>query len=201
MNLDYRPPVYMWIAEYSGGSALPQFDPETGKENLFRDVDQSKLKRFGWYPFATELSAKIYEKTGAVTVPTSNSSYMIELKNGDKLVAKRENILITFNYHYCTECGFAWQFTKTELNVKVGLQTSSKAFVEDISVRNEKRICIIKFVSPICPNCGYHDCNAIPKDKKRILKFTGEKRETAYVLGVEGKKILHIHEDGNVEVK
>lgn len=33
MDLGYRPLTYMWIAEFSDGSCLPQFDPDTGKQN------------------------------------------------------------------------------------------------------------------------------------------------------------------------
>ena len=49
---------YFWIAEYKD-SALPQFDPETGKENLFKEIDQSKLIRFGLYPFSIKLWNKV----------------------------------------------------------------------------------------------------------------------------------------------
>ena len=48
-----------WIAEYQDGTALPQFDPETGKEHLFSEVDQAKLKRFGWYAFPYDMLSKI----------------------------------------------------------------------------------------------------------------------------------------------
>ena len=47
-----KPTLHLfWIAEYQDGTALPQFDPDTGEEHLFKEVDQSKLKRFGWYAF------------------------------------------------------------------------------------------------------------------------------------------------------
>ena len=59
--LGYHPLVYFWIAEYNDGIALPQFDPESGRENGFADVDHSKLKHFGWYPFTPELEKKISE--------------------------------------------------------------------------------------------------------------------------------------------
>jgi len=93
MSLGCRPLVYFWIAEYSDGSALPQFDPETGKENLFRDVEQLKLKRFGWYPFSTELAEKIFEASGLIVIPSNNSPYSVELKKGQKLVAHRANTI------------------------------------------------------------------------------------------------------------
>ena len=66
-----KPKLHLfWIAEYhacpSGeaqgdGQALPQFDPDTGEEHLFKEVDQSKLKRFGWYSFPYEMISKIPE--------------------------------------------------------------------------------------------------------------------------------------------
>lgn len=87
--LGYRPLVYFWIAEYTDGSALPQFDPETGRENRFSEVDQRKLERFGCYPFTPELAKKIYDADGILVIPTSSKSYVIEIQNGQKLVAHR----------------------------------------------------------------------------------------------------------------
>lgn len=94
--LNYRPLVYMWIAEYEGGKALPQFDPHTGEENKFSLVDLPRVRRFGWHPFTPQLSRKILKKTVLVTIPTNNPSYVLDLRKGDKLIAKRENI-VRFN--------------------------------------------------------------------------------------------------------
>ena len=91
MSLCPRPLVYFWIAEYTDGVCLPQFDPETGRENRFADIDTSKLRRFGWHPFSAEFAKRIYEAEAIITVPSSNSSHMVDLKSGDCLVAKREN--------------------------------------------------------------------------------------------------------------
>ena len=87
--LGYRPLVYFWIAEYTDGTALPQFDVETGKENKFGEVDHQRLKRFGWYPFSLKLAQKILETEKTVVVPTRNPSYTVSLKEDDKLVACR----------------------------------------------------------------------------------------------------------------
>jgi hypothetical protein len=89
--LGYRPLVYFWIAEYNDGSALPQFDPETGRENKFSDVDQQKLKRFGWHPFTPELAKKIEESEKIVVVSTRNPPYAITLEKGVRLIAHRTN--------------------------------------------------------------------------------------------------------------
>jgi len=90
--LGYRPLVYFWIAEYTDGSALPQFDPETGKENRFSEVDQQNLLRFGWYPFSLKLAQKIWVTEKTAVIPTANPSYAVTVK-GDTLVAYRTNTI------------------------------------------------------------------------------------------------------------
>ena len=126
-DLGYRPPVYFWVAEYMDGTALSQFDPETGRENLFRNVDLKRLKRFGWYPFSMDLAEKVWEAEGLIVVPSAFKPCVVDLEAGDRLVAKRENVL-----RYCVDSG--------------GVAS----------------------------------------------------REIVYVLGVEGKRILRINEDGNI---
>ena len=91
--LGYRPLVYFWIAEYTDGSALPQFDPETGRENKFSEVDHQKLKRFGWYPFSLKLAQKILKTEKTVVIPTKNQSYTVTVEKGDRLVAYRTNTI------------------------------------------------------------------------------------------------------------
>lgn len=55
-----KPTLHLfWIAEYQDGTALSQFDPDTGDEHLFSEVDQAKLKRFGWYAFPYDMLSKI----------------------------------------------------------------------------------------------------------------------------------------------
>jgi hypothetical protein len=89
--LGYRPLVYFWIAEYTDGSALPQFDPETGKENRFSEIDHQKLHRFGWYPFSPKLAQQILKAEKTVVTPTTNPSYAVTLEKGDRLLAHRTN--------------------------------------------------------------------------------------------------------------
>jgi len=91
LSLGYRPLVYMWVAEYTDGTALPQFDPETGLENRFAKVDESKLIRFGWYPFSHEMAVKIQKVQGMIVIPSKNPHYMVELKEDEKLFAVRKN--------------------------------------------------------------------------------------------------------------
>lgn len=106
MSLGYRPLFYMWVAEFTDGSALPMFDPDTGKQNkanpnwlpkrgtggskgsvpkIFRE---KTLSKFGWYPFSKEMAAKIKDM---IVIPTKNPAHIVELKEGDELVACRRN--------------------------------------------------------------------------------------------------------------
>jgi hypothetical protein len=89
--LGYRPLVYFWVAEYTDGSALPQFDPETGTENRFSQVDQKRLARFGYYPFSAEHAQKILETEKIVVTPTGNLPHAVTLTGNDELVAYRTN--------------------------------------------------------------------------------------------------------------
>ena len=97
-----KPKMHLfWIAEYhacpSGeaqgdGTALPQFDPDTGDEHLFSEVDHARLKRFGWYAFPRNLAQKV---ENAVVNPLLNS-YVLQLSPSilnPKLVAYRTTTL------------------------------------------------------------------------------------------------------------
>lgn len=74
-----------WIAEYQDGQALPQFNPDTGAEHLFKEVDHSKLKRFGWYAFPRNLANKV---AYAAHNPCL-TSYTVDIPPGATLVAHR----------------------------------------------------------------------------------------------------------------
>jgi len=91
--LGYRSLVYFWIAEYTDGSALPQFDPETGKENRFSEIDHRKLHRFGWYPFSPKLAQQILKAEKMVVIPSRNRSYTVTVEKGDRLVVYRTNTI------------------------------------------------------------------------------------------------------------
>lgn len=197
--LDYRPLVFFWVAEYDNDKALPQFNPRTGKENKFSLVTKNQLVAFGWYPFTIELAQKIHQRNGQIVIPLPNRFYRITLKKGDTLIAKRNTTVTIFKFHQCGKCGFVWQLLKGKPSPKIGLPRSVDVFVEEIPVQDSKGKRIVRYLSPICPNCGYHDCNAIMIKDKKVKQFGGEKRETVYVLGKMGEKILEIQEDGTVK--
>ena len=104
MDAGYRPLVYMWVAEFTDGSALPQYDPETGAVNKGNpdwlpeegtgpkaptpDIFKEKtLCKFGWYPFSEE----IVDRVPVLAVPSSSPIHTVELNDGDKLVAARRS--------------------------------------------------------------------------------------------------------------
>lgn len=90
--------VYHWIAIYDDDQALPQFDPETGVENRFAEVDQARLKSFGWYPFTHQLAEKVNQQfqihnTALHAEPRALPYYSVDLEPGQKLITYRRGHL------------------------------------------------------------------------------------------------------------
>jgi len=191
-DLDYAPPVYWWLAEYAGGEALPQFDPESGCENPYASVDQRRLVGFGWYPFTAEFSERIYHKTGIITTPSSNSIHRVEVLPGERLRASRRNTVHVYTYYRCEVCGCEWQLGVKE--PRVGLPVSEEVYEEQIPQGDK----MIRWVNAVCPGCGYHDVNEIGREAKRIRAYMGMKRETEYLLGTDSVPTQIIREDGSI---
>lgn len=147
--MGYRPPVFMWIAEYEDGTCLPQFDPGTGEEHLFKEVDLSRLRAFGWYPFTVELAEKLKHRQ-VLVVPSSSSYVRLKLGDDQKLFQKKEQEIIDFSYRFCTRCGMTWYFKDEKAKSPPGLLVSSKRHVET-GVFDGKEV---KYVSAVCPRCG-----------------------------------------------
>ena len=78
-----------WIAQYQDGTALPQFDPDTGDEHLFSEVDQARLKRFGWYAFPYDMAQKIPQAVFNLAL----NRYTVDIPQGEKLMAFRTTTL------------------------------------------------------------------------------------------------------------
>lgn len=83
--------MFMWIAEYEDGSVFPQFDPKTGKENRFGDLDMEKLKKFGWHNFSPELARELFVKGVEVRSTYPPISAVLEVQEGEELVAVRRH--------------------------------------------------------------------------------------------------------------
>lgn len=88
----YRPLTFMWIAEYEDG-IFPQFDLSTGKENLFKDIDMARLKRFGWHNFSSELAQELFIKGVQVRSTYPPISVVLDVRKGEELVATRRNAI------------------------------------------------------------------------------------------------------------
>lgn len=111
--LAYRPLTFFWIAEFADGTAIAQFDPESGKENR-ADPDwlpsakgqpkipkspvyrEKQLVKVGWHPFNRNFAVKVLGATGRIVIPTNNGSHAIDVKKGDRVLIFRENT-IKFN--------------------------------------------------------------------------------------------------------
>jgi len=89
-DLGYNPLVYYWIAFYKDKTVLPQFDFETGKENLFSDIVQAKLESIGWFPFTQELADQI-AKTGLIVYARQLPIFKTKITNGQRLILFRRN--------------------------------------------------------------------------------------------------------------
>lgn len=69
-----------WIAVYKDGTGLPQYDPKTGAENRFSEIDQSRLDSFVLRSFDPELALKTQNLCNPF-LPT----YTLKLREGEKL--------------------------------------------------------------------------------------------------------------------
>lgn len=89
------PITYFWAAEYENDLIFPQFDLETGKENLFSEIEQDRLKSFGWYPIGFDLSLKIRQSNvdSFVEANESTAYVKIHLDKYKKLFACRRQKL------------------------------------------------------------------------------------------------------------
>ena len=45
-----------WVVEYNNGRVFAQYDPDAGKENLFKWVDHKNVLRMFWFPVTPALA-------------------------------------------------------------------------------------------------------------------------------------------------
>ena len=204
---------FFWIAEFSDGTALSQFDPNTGKENKGdpewlssekneevsvtqrENFAKKKVVRFGWYPFTFDFAQRVFKSTRILAVPSNKFAHVIDIKPSEKLIAHRLVITKNFKFHKCSKCGHVWQLTKSVTDPLISLPTSSEVFIEEIPINTQQGPRIVKYLSAICPGCSYHDCNEVMKQDKKIKVFSAEKHFTDYILGIKDGPIEHIKEN------
>jgi hypothetical protein len=119
--MQYRPLKFFWIAEFSDGTAVAQFDPDSGKEvmahpdwlpsktkNGFIVKDGKEIQyreaypvpahfkgkqvvKIGWYPFTEVLAEKIFEATGKLVIPSSLKPFTVKVGCREKPVCYRSH--------------------------------------------------------------------------------------------------------------
>lgn len=97
-----------WVAVYDDGTGLPQYDPRTGEENKFSEVDRAKLVAFVWRPFDAAL-ARLTGNTCNPLLP----SYTLRLKPGEALDTARET-----EVHFGTNTAPWGEIVHTRVGVK-----------------------------------------------------------------------------------
>jgi len=149
-----RPLVYYWIAQYSNGTALPQYDPYTFRENSFGEIQQDKLIKFGLYPFPRNLVDGIRKKNNdsVVSIPFL-PIYEINLNKNKRLIHYRDVFISQETYHRCGKCNKEFSYSPK----------TSKSLDSVLS-------------SPICPHCGAHDLYICKSCKKIYQRFEDAKR-------------------------
>ena len=224
----YCPPVLFWIAEYVDGSCLCQFDPDTGNEVLFKHVDQSRLRSFGWYPVTRKLADLV--KTIQLRVNPLLHIYRLDLSPGQHLIAHKQQKIHTVAVHVCLNCGHIWQWRSTpgELNYPysdrhaVMYAHCDNPCPPSIHDKNGHKYLAVQcpkcnaYTRIVCEKCGIPrskyakgdqfefrcaECQAELPDQTRAVEF--EERHTLYFLGYEQDErrfIMKINENGDVEV-
>lgn len=86
---------YFWIVSYIDGTAMSQFDPDTGEECQWSEVHESQVCAVAWAEFSTELSKKIKLDTIPVKRP---KMHYVDFDPVEKiLICRRNHISISPN--------------------------------------------------------------------------------------------------------
>jgi hypothetical protein len=89
MPLIGRPVVEMfWVAEYTNGQALSQYDPFLNKENSYAEVDHKNVLRFWWLP----ITPKMTRQFPGTRYNPCLVRHAVEVKGSKGFVARRVNV-------------------------------------------------------------------------------------------------------------
>lgn len=216
--------VYMWCAHYSDGQVYPQFDFESGKENVFASIDQTKLIKFGLYPISKTLADKI---SNQLVISKQLPYIVLKLQPHQRLIFVRRNYMRHFGYQICSKCGYKWQWIP-DLKEEVG---EAKLMIHNNYVTQiyESKCYPLpqcpkcqSFNAILCPDCNtlinemarpvtnehYFECPKCKKEHPRhIINADGTNQEIMYLLGYQMtvddknyKYIMFINENGEIEL-
>jgi len=218
--------VYFWIAFYKDGTCLPQFDIDNGRENAFTDIDQSKLDKFGIFPFTAALALNANRMKGfTVAREVGNMPYfLMKLQENQRLIFIRRNKIHIFTYQHCAKCGYEWQWMgghKEEELTEVRLLIHSNHVMQEYRGKQYALAQCPKcnvFNAIICPDCGtlinemerqgtkehYFLCPKCNKEHPRYIQLLEDQLRTlTYILGyqttIDGKnvkQVMFLNEDG-----
>ena len=92
--MNYNPPRFMWLAEFDNGDCISQFDPDTGKENFWKNINVDRITKLSWITITPELSQKILETEGIYTYPNIISEiYSVEYTDDETPLIYRRNYI------------------------------------------------------------------------------------------------------------
>lgn len=209
-----HPIVFFWIAFYKDGTCLPQFDIETGKENAFVNIDQTKLDRFGLFPFPSDLLEKINKTRGEIVAQKGDNLpfFILNLEENQRLINIRRNFINMFTYTKCFKCGYEWQWMRGYKEGYVGdagLPVHPDCTKEKVDGKDRELVQCPKcktFNSNFCPECGtqlilkergrtatvppridlYHFCEKCQKERLWLIKMLEDtRRQLTYILGYQ----------------
>jgi hypothetical protein len=218
----FHPLVYFWIAFYKNGTCIPQFDVETGSVNSFQDIDQTKLDRFGLFPFNASLTIRANISAGFVIARevAGLPHFVMKLQGNQRLIYVRRNFIHIFTYSHCDKCGYEWQWSPTTHKdgeqSEVGLLFHPNYIPQTWEGKNYPCAQCPKcgsFNAVVCPECKdtliseverpekkdehYFKCHKCNKEYPRyICQLEGFKRRLIYLMGhqttVDGKNVKQI---------
>lgn len=84
---------FMWIVQFADGRAIPQFDPKTGKEILYSEVERYSraIVKAGWYPFTPRLARLVRAQGIAALVLPWSKRAELDYLPGDVPILKRRH--------------------------------------------------------------------------------------------------------------
>lgn len=181
MALDYLPPRYMWIVTFEDGQALPQFDPETGKQNKFPFHAQDKITKIGWFPLSAHMVEKIREGEGIEALSLELPTYEITLQKDQLPYMRYTTRIPPGQFHKCLECGAQWIFSfgKPDPSVeKQGYPWHSDHKFIAMPTGPPTRVAV-------CPSCRFHNLPTDKPEERRIVRMATDMRYLIYKLGVQ----------------